>query len=53
MAGDEDTEFTFPSAVWGVYVYRRMWVPRLGQHSGNERKHGNVEDRFAIAVLLL
>ena len=50
MAGDESAEFTFPSAVRGFHVYRRVWVPRLGQGLGGERELGNAEDRFAVAV---
>ena len=50
MAGDEGAKFTFPWAVRGFPVYRGVWVPHLGQRLGVERKHGNVKDRFAVAV---
>ena len=47
---EENAEFVFPSAIRGFHVYRRVWVPRLGQRLCGEREHGNTEDRFAVAV---
>ena len=49
MAGDM-SEFSFTAAVRGFHVYRRVWLPHVGQRLSAEREHGNVEDRFAIAV---
>ena len=52
MATDEENaEFVFPSAIRGFHVYRRVWVPRLGQRFCSEREHGNTGDRFAVAVV--
>ena len=42
--------FSFTAAVTGFHVYRRVWLPHLGQCLNTEREHGNAEDRFAIAV---
>ena len=46
----DDSEFSFTAAVTGFHVYRRVWLPHLGQRLSAEREHGNAEDRFAIAV---
>ena len=32
-------------------VYRRVWVPHVGQHLSGEREDGNMEDRFAVAFV--
>ena len=52
MAGarEDESEFSFTAAVRGFHVYRRVWLPHLGQRLSAEREHGNAEDRFAIAV---
>ena len=51
MAGArDDSEFSFTAAVRGFHVYRRAWLPHLGQCLNAERERGNAEDRFAIAV---
>ena len=52
MAGarEDDSEFSFTAAVIGFHVYRRVWLPHLGQCLSAEREHGNTEDRFAITV---
>ena len=44
------SEFSFTAAIRGFHVYRRVWLPHLGQRLSAEREHGNVDDRFAIAV---
>ena len=48
---EENEEFAFPSAVRGLYVYQRVWVPRVPQRLSGEREDGNTEDRFAAAVV--
>ena len=48
---EENEEFAFPSAVRGFHVYRRVWVPRVGQRLSGEREDGNTEDRFTVAVV--
>ena len=51
MATDEENdEFVFPSAIRRFHVYRRVWVPRLGQRLCSEREHGNTKDRFTVTV---
>ena len=52
MAGarEDDLEFGFTATVRGFHVNHRVWLPHLGQRLSTERKHGNAEDRFAIAV---
>ena len=52
MAGahEDGSEFSFTAAVTGFQVYRSVWLPHLGQRLSAERKHGNAEDCFAIAV---
>ena len=52
MAGarEDDSEFSLAAAVTGFHVYRRVWLPHLGQRLSVEREHGNAEDRFTIAV---
>ena len=48
---DDSAEFTFLSAIRGFHVYRQVWTPHLGQRLSGCREHGNVEDRFAVAVI--
>ena len=52
MAGarEDGSEFSFTGAVTGFHVYRRVWLPCLGQRLSAERKDGHAEDCFAIAV---
>ena len=52
MAGaqEDDSEFSFTAAVRGFHVYRRVWLPHLGQCLSLEREYGNAEDHFVIAV---
>ena len=52
MAGarEDELEFSFTAAVRGFHVYRRVWLPLLGQRLSTEGEHGNAEDCFAIAV---
>ena len=52
MAGaqEDDSEFSFTTAVKGFHVYRRVWLPHLGQRLSVESECGNAEDRFAITV---
>ena len=53
MAGareDNVSEFSFNAAVRGFNVYRRVWLPHLGQRLSAERERGNVDDHFTIAV---
>ena len=52
MAGaqEDNSEFSFTAAVRGFHVYRRVWLPHLGQRLSAEREHGNAEDCFTIAV---
>ena len=52
MAGaqEDDSEFSFTTAVKGFHVYRRVWLPHLGQRLSVESERGNAEDRFAITV---
>ena len=53
MAGareDNMSEFSFTAAVRGFHVYRRVWLPPVGQRLSAEREHENIDDRFAIAV---
>ena len=53
MAGareDNMSEFSFTAAVRGFLVYCRVWLPHVGQRLSTEREHGNVDNRFAIAV---
>ena len=52
-AGKNYAEFSFAAAVRGYYVYRRVWLPHLGQCLKAGRELGNAEDRFAIAVYSL
>ena len=47
---DNLSEFSFTAAVRGFHIYRRVWLPHIRQRLSAEREHGNVEDRFAIAV---
>ena len=49
-AQKDGLEFSLTGAVTGLHVYRRVWLPHLGQHLSTEREHVNAEDRFAIAV---
>ena len=53
MAGaqEDDSEFSFTAAVTGFHVYRRVWLPHLGQHLSAGREHRNIEDSFAITVV--
>ena len=44
------SEFSFTATVTSFHIYRRVWLPHLGQCLSAEREHGNTEDRFAIAV---
>ena len=46
----ENAEFSFVAAVRGYHIYRRVWLPHLGQRLEARREIGNAEDRFAIAV---
>ena len=46
---EDDSEFSFTAAVRGFHVYRRAWLPHLGQHLSTEQKHGNAEYCFPIA----
>ena len=48
---EEHKEFAFPSAVRGFHVYRRVWVPSVGQCLSGEQQDRNTEDRFAVAVV--
>ena len=52
MAGarEDGLEFSFTAAITGFHVYRRVWLPHLGQRLSAEMQHGNAEDHFAIAV---
>ena len=52
MAGAQadDSEFSFTAVVRSFHVYRRVWLPHLGQRLSAEREHGNAENHFAIAV---
>ena len=52
MAGAREygSEFSFTVAVTGFHVYRRVWLPHIGQCLSAEREHGNAEDRFVITV---
>ena len=52
MAGGQEdgSEFSFTAAVIGSHVYRRVWLPHLGQRLSMEREHGNAEHHFAITV---
>ena len=52
-AGENNAEFSFAAAVRGYHVYRRVWLPRLGQRLKAGRELGNTEDCFAIAVYRL
>jgi hypothetical protein len=49
-AREDNADFSFDAAVRGYHVYRRVWLPHLGQHLKADRERGNAEDRFAIAV---
>jgi len=49
-AGENDAEFSFAATVRGYHVYRRVWLPHLGQRLKAGSELGNAEDRFAIAV---
>ena len=49
-AGENNAEFSFAAAVRGYHVYRRVWLPHVGQRLEAGRELGNAEDRFAIAV---
>ena len=36
---------------FSFHVYRKVWLPHLGQHLSTKREHGNTEEEcFAIAV---
>ena len=48
---EENDEFAFLSAVRGFHVYRRVWVPHVGQRLSGEREDGKMEGRFAVAVV--
>jgi len=52
-AGENNAEFSFAAAVRGYHVYRRVWLPHVGQRLEAGRELGNAEDRFAIAVYSL
>ena len=39
----KNKEFTFPSTIRGLHVYRRVWVPHVGQGLSCER-----EDKFTV-----
>ena len=52
-AGENNAEFSFAAAVRGYHVYRRVWLPHLGQRLKAGSELGNAEDRFAIAVYSL
>ena len=45
-----DSEFSFTAVVTGFHVYRRVWLPHLGQRLSMEREHGNAGDHIAITV---
>ena len=49
----KNAEFSFAAAVRGYHVYRRVWLPHLGQRIKAGSELGNAEDRFAIAVYSL
>ena len=46
---EENEEFAFLSAVQGFHMYRRVWVPRVGQRLRGE--HGNTDDHDGPCVL--
>jgi len=37
-AGESNAEFSFAAAVRGYHVYRRVWLPHLGQCLKAERE---------------
>ena len=49
-AGENNAEFSFAAAVRGYHVYRRVWLPHIGQRLKAGRELGNAEDHFAITV---
>jgi len=49
-AGENNAEFSFAAAVRGYHVYRRVWLPHVGQHLEARRELGNADNHFAIAV---
>ena len=51
MTDSEVSEFTFPSAIRGFHVYRRLWRPHTGERLQTKKDDGNREDRFAVAVV--
>ena len=52
-AGENNTEFSFAAAVRAYHVYRRVWLPHLGQRLKAGRELENTDDRFAIAAYSL
>ena len=49
-AREDNLEVSFIAADRGFHIYRRVWLPHLGQRLSAERVHGNAEDHFAITV---
>ena len=47
----DSSEFTFPSTIRGFHVYRRSWIPHIGQQLQAEKERNNPADRFAVAVI--
>ena len=42
---EENEEFAFLSTVQGLHVYRRVWVPCVGQCLRGEREDGNTDQQ--------
>jgi len=49
----ENADLSFAATVRGYHVYRRVWLPHLGQRLKAGSELGNAEDHFAIAVYSL
>ena len=44
---------TVDSAIRGFHIYRSAWTPVLHEQLTASQEHGNAEDWFAVAVLMV
>ena len=50
MAG-VSTDFSFDSVIRGHHIYKKVWMPSVGEVLLLVKEEGNEHDRFAVSVM--
>ena len=50
MAG-VSTEFSFDSIIWGCHIYKKVWMPSIGEVLLLVKEEANEHNHFAVSVM--